>query len=167
MLSSDCYEATPAVLALPLFENLKCVAMFGLGTVYMSPTWRAGPTMRDTASSAYYLKSLPKNCLRLHVRRVPALAPGRDLAIAYPISRLVGLEISQPRTQGRGGIKTLAYEAALLLGLVRKFSTITSRQLNIVLGLNILIKRIFKKLSLTRIRRLFVVYMPRRLVFLM
>ena len=66
------------------------------GAVYTSPTWRAGPTRRDPAC---YLKSLLK-IVYVYMRRGP---PRRDLAIVYPTSRLVGLEISHINlTEGVG-----------------------------------------------------------------
>ena len=45
-----------------------------------------------SARSRVLFEILIKNCLRLHEKR--ASPPRRDLAIAYPRSRLVGLEIS-------------------------------------------------------------------------
>ncbi len=75
----------------------------------MSPTGRAGPTRRDPAC---YLKSLLKICLRLHEKR--ASPPRRDLATAYPRSRLVGLEISHINaTEGLALLVGLSKNAAV------------------------------------------------------
>ncbi len=49
-----------------------------------------------SARSRVLFEILIKNCLRLHEKR--ASPPRRDLAIAYPRSRLVGLEISHINT---------------------------------------------------------------------
>ncbi len=122
MLSSDCYEATPAVLALPLFENLKCVAIYVWLRGCLHEAYMKGwPYYAGSRVVRVLFEILIKKMFTFACEK-SASPHRRDLAIAYPISRLIGLEISQPRTQGRGGIKTLAYEAALLLGLVRKFS---------------------------------------------
>ncbi len=50
------------------------------------------------ARSHVLFEILIKNCLRLHEKR--ASPPKRDLAIVYPRSRLVGLEISHIRNRG-------------------------------------------------------------------
>ena len=55
---------------------------------------------------------LIKNCLRLHEKR--ASPPRRDLAIAYPRSRLVGLEISHINaTEGLALLVGLSKNAAV------------------------------------------------------
>ncbi len=70
--------------------RFSCVAGAGCirGCLY-EPYRRGWPYL---ARSRVLFEILIKNCLRLHEKR--ASPPRRDLAIVYPRSRLVGLEIS-------------------------------------------------------------------------